>query len=594
MDRLSALNNIARKRGLYWPSYEIYGGVAGFYDYGPIGVSIKNKIMHLWRMFFVEKQRGLVVEIETPIITPREVLKASGHEEHFTDPYTYCKKCGNVYRVDHLIKEALGINVEGYSLDKLWEIMKENNLRCPKCGGELSKPENALLLFKTTIGPYRGAPAYFRPETAQGIFVSFKNVHLAARERFPLGIAQVGRVGRNEISPRQGMIRLREFTIMEVEFFFDPEEPLENFISEIKSNDLEEYLDTVLRIIPAYMRERGEEKVVEVTAREAIEKELVETPWLAYWMSVGTRFLEFLGIPSDKIRFIEKLPHEKAHYAAQTFDQEVYTEKYGWIEVAGYAYRTNYDLSRHIKYTHADLTVFKRYKQPIKRKQKVVTPNIMALKRDYPEKFPDIMKKLSSYEKEELLSLLENQGYIEINGVKITRKYFIIKEKEQYIHGEKIIPHVVEPSFGLERIFYAVLENSLKITDKRTWLGIKPWIAPYDAAVFPLVSGSKKEHKQIEELAKKIYYMLLEAGITAIYDSDGSIGRRYARADEIGIPVAITVDYQSLKDNTVTIRDRDTQKQLRVNLRDLYDSILQRIKPYKPWSAVLEKYLTLQ
>ncbi len=588
MDKHTELTSIARKRGLYWPSYEIYGGVAGLYDYGPVGVRIKSKIIDMWRRFFVDMQRGLVVEIETPIITPRIVLKASGHEDHFTDPYTYCKKCGNVYRVDHLIKEKLGLDVEGLGLDELWEIMKKHGLRCPRCGGELSRPEHALLLFRTTIGPYRGTPAYFRPETAQGMFVSFKHVYLASRERFPLGIAQIGKVGRNEISPRQGLIRLREFTIMEIEFFFDPAEPSRG----MDRNHIRELMETKLRIVTASARLKGSNEPITLSAREAVEKGIIETPWLAYWMAVGTLFLEELGIPHEKIRFMEKLPHEKAHYAAQTFDQEVYTEKYGWVEVAGYAYRTNYDLTRHIEYSKADLTVFKRYPQPRRLSIRKAYPDINAIRRDYPDRLADIMKDLGKISREELAAIIEEKGGVKAGGVFLDRKYFVIKSEEKNVYGEKIIPHVVEPSFGLERVFYAVLENSYEKIEGRNKLRLPPSIAPYDVAVFPLVTGTKKEHKAIEAMARAVYDMLIEAGFDAIYDADGSIGRRYARADEIGIPYAITVDYQTLEDKTVTIRERDTQRQQRIHIESLYIELAGRLSRVPRWEELVKKYLS--
>jgi glycyl-tRNA synthetase len=184
--------DIGKRRGLFWPSYEIYGGVAGLYDFGPVGVEIKRRIMLEWLKFFIYRQDGLVVELESPVIMPRIVLVASGHEEHFTDPITECTKCGRVFRADHLVEEQAGVKAEGLSMDELWDLMKKHNVRCPVCGGELTKPRPALLLFKTEIGPYKGSPGYLRPEAAQGMFVSFKQVYNATRNRLPLGIAQVG------------------------------------------------------------------------------------------------------------------------------------------------------------------------------------------------------------------------------------------------------------------------------------------------------------------------------------------------------------------------------------------------------------------
>lgn len=570
IDKYQLLVDLGKRRGLFWLSYEIYGGVAGFYDFGPTGVLIKRNIIEEWLYYLVYKT-GLIFEIETPIITPRIVLKASGHEDHFTDPITECTKCRRVFRADHLVEETLNIRAEGLSMDELWKHIKENNIKCPECGGELTKPRPALLLFKTEIGPYKGSPAYLRPETAQGMFVSFKHVLNIARNKLPLGIAQIGRVGRNEISPRQGLLRLREFTIMEFEFFFDPDKALEETMYYMT----DEIKNEKLNIVTAEAKLRGIETARTFTTIELIENGIVKNPWMAYWMALGNIFLRKLGIPPERIRFDEKLPEEKAHYSEQTFDQEVYTEKYGWVEVAGYSYRTTYDLGRHIKYSKADLTYFKKYEKPIKKKTVKVVPDPRKIREIAGKDIGTIMKKLKETPAEEILEKLSENSYLEINGYRLGRECFIITEKEEIIHGEKIIPHVVEPSFGLERIFYVVLENSLNIAeDGRIVLKLPPRIAPYKVAVFPLVAGNKPVHKKMTAIARQIYYALLSNNILAYYDEEGSIGRRYARADEIGIPYAITVDYQTLEDKTVTLRDRDTREQIRVPIQQLYDKLL--------------------
>ncbi len=586
-DKYEILVKIAKKRGIFWPAFEIYGGVAGFYEYGPVGVLIKRRIIDEWLRQVVYGRDGLVVEVDTPIITPRIVLKASGHEDNFTDPVTECLKCGRTFRADHLIEERLGINAEGLPLDKMAEIIRQNNIRCPVCGGELTPPKPALLLFKTEIGPYKGSPAYLRPETAQGMFVSFKNVFNSMRNKLPLGIAQVGRVGRNEISPRQGLIRLREFTIIELEFFFDPEKQEE----EVNKYMDEELLNKKMNIITADMKLNNIKEPREYSARELIEKGIVKTPWMVYWMAVGNRFLRSLGIPADRIRFDEKLPEERAHYSEQTFDQEVLTEKYGWVEVAGYSYRTTYDLSRHIKYSGTDLTAFRRYDKPREKEVIKIKPNPVEIRKRFVNKFSEIMKALASISQEELADKIVKQGYIEVNGMRLDKELFFIKREKIKVHGEKFVPHVVEPSFGLERIFYVVLENSLKISNERTYLALTPRIAPYYVAVFPLVSGSKEEHQNIKNIAWTIYRGLLNSGIPAYYDEEGSIGRRYARADEIGIPYAVTVDYETLRNNTVTIRERDTRKQERISIKDIYDYIIDKIGLRKTWIEFLDKEL---
>lgn len=565
------LNNLAKRRGFYWLSYEIYGGVAGFYDFGPVGVLIRRNIIDEWLHYMVYTN-DFIVEIDTPIITPRIVLQASGHEEHFTDPITECKKCGRVYRADHLIEEQTNLKVEGLSMDELWRIIHEKNVKCPECGGELEKPQPALLLFKTEIGPYKGVLGYIRPETAQGMFITFKNVLNVTRNKLPLGIAQIGRVARNEISPRQGLLRLREFTIMEFEFFFDPGKSLEEVMKYLDKEIAEEKL----YVITAEDKKKGIDTPKEYSTIELIEEKIVKNPWMAYWMARGNIFLKAIGIPGDKIRFEEKLPWEKAHYSEQTFDQQVYSTKFGWIEVAGYSYRTAYDLERHMKYSNSDLTYFKRYKKPVEKIVKKAVPNPTKIREITDKDFTNIMKELSKYSPEELYEILKSKGYMEINNYKLDREMFIIKEEKIKVHGEKITPHVVEPSFGLERIFYILLENSLEITqDNKIVLRLKPTIAPYHVAVFPLVTGKKPEHRKIVEIARKIHKELLKRRIRSFYDEEGSIGRRYVRADEIGIPYAITVDYQTLEDGTVTIRERDTRKQERIHVNNVYDKLLE-------------------
>jgi len=555
---------LARRRGLLWPSFEIYGGVAGFYDFGPIGVLIKRSIIDLWLKLFVYLQEN-IIEIETPIVNPRIVFKASGHEDHFTDPIIECSNCGKIFRADHLVKELVGIDVEGYKPQEIDEIVRKYNLKCPECGGVFKPVTIALLLFATEIGPYKGSPGYLRPEHAQGMFINFAKMLRVVGEKLPLGIAQIGRVARNEISPRQALVRLREFTIMEVEFFFDPAKEREE-----TSKIPEKVLNERIRVVTADMRLRNIEEPVELTVRELIENKIVKSAWLAYWMGIGNIFVRSLGIPSDKIRFFEKLPRERAHYSAQTFDQEVYTSRYGWIEVAGYAYRTSYDLERHAEYSKADLTYFRKYESPVTRTVDVAYPNPKEIARIVDiSKYAEVMKELSQRSPEDLYRELSVRGSIVVGGIELPRECFIVKKEEIKIHGEKIYPHVAEPSFGVERLLYAALEYAYSERDGKVVLKLPPYIAPYHVAVFPLVAGKKPEHEKMVSIARSIYRDLVKRGLRVVYDEEGSIGRRYARVDEIGVPYAVTVDYQTLEDGTVTVRDRNTTQQVRVSISQL-------------------------
>ncbi|BEP18194.1 glycine--tRNA ligase [Pyrofollis japonicus] len=565
VDKHEAVMELAKRRGFFWQSYEIYGGVAGFYDLGPLGIRLKEKIINLWREYFVKKHTHIVVEIETPIIAPSRVFEASGHLEHFTDPIVECLKCGRKFRADHLIEEKLGIKAEGLSIEEMTKLIREHDIRCPVCGGPLSEVRKFNLLFKTTIGPYSSNVGYLRPETAQGMFVAFKRVYEVSRKKLPLGIAQIGRVARNEISPRQGMLRLREFTIAEMEFFFDPEEPYDE-------NMFNELLGTLsrrrLRILSVEAKQRGEEKPFEIDIEEAIREKIIITPWLAYWMAVAQEFVHALGVDYNEMYFDEKAPEERAHYSAQTFDQLVHVSRYGWIEVSGHSYRTDYDLSRHMKYSGQDLRVFKQYKKPIVVKRKQIILDKAWIGRTYKARAKEIFEKISQLDPEEVLRQVEAKGFIEINGLRVPGDKISVVEKEEKITGRRFIPHVAEPSFGVERLLYMVLDHAYSIKDDRVVLRLPRRIAPIEVAVFPLVKDAR-----LTSIAWGIWRKLVDNGFYTIYDEEDSIGRRYARVDEVGVPAAITVDYQTLEDNTVTIRDRDTWEQVRVKVENIVQAI---------------------
>ncbi|MBW9141475.1 MAG: glycine--tRNA ligase [Candidatus Aramenus sp.] len=543
MSEVEKVIELAKRRGLFWPSYEIYGGVGGLYDIGPIGVRIKNKIVNLWRKYFVEDNKEFVVEVETPIITPYKVLEASGHVDNFTDPIVECTKCHRIYRADHLVEDVLKVNVERLSISELNQLIKEKNIKCPSCGGDLGDVRAFNLLFSTNIGPYSGSTGFLRPETAQGMFTSFRKVYEVSRERLPLGIAQVGRVARNEISPRQGLIRMREFTIMEVEFFFDPED------DEVPLYKFEE---DEINIWRAEDKAKGEEKVTRFKVKELVGEKVVVNPWMAYWMATANRFVKALGISNTF--FEEKLPQERAHYSRQTFDQ-IAVVKGERVEISGHAYRGDYDLSRHAKFSGQDLSVFKKYPEPRAVKRKAVIINKDKLNNESKEFVKEFMTKVANKSPEEIEQMLAT-GFT-IDGKKVS-DYVVVTEREEKETGKRFIPHVVEPSFGVERCLFLSVLNAYSEKKDRIVLSLPREVAPYEVAVFPLL-----ERENLVKKAKEIYLKVREK-FDAVYDDSGSIGRRYARVDEIGVPYAVTVDPQTLEDGTVTIRDRDTWKQVRV------------------------------
>ena len=557
MDKFEKVSEMARRRGFFWPSYEIYGGASGFMNWGPLGSVMKRKIEDKFRDIFLRRLN--FYEIETPIIAPERVFKASGHVENFKEPMVECRKCGRKFRADHLLQEFANLGsqeTDKMGLQEIKEEIERHNIKCPECGGEFSEPKYFLTMFQTNIGPYSENIGYGRPEAAQGIFVEFKRLYEQVRERLPIGFAQIGHALRNEISPRQGPIRLREFTIIDLEFFFDPEKPQCPFLDEVA--------DEKLRLVLVENRVKGDETPVELSVKDIVAKGYIKVEWQAYFMALAKRFVTSLGIPEDKQRFIEKHPWERAHYSAQGFDQEVYLERWGWVEVAGFNYRTDYDLRGHMKESGEDMRVFKLSdKESIKTevKAKLLIANI---NKTFGDKAPEVIKALQRIAPETLANALEKYGFYEINGLKVTSEHVEITRTEIREKGRRFIPHVIEPSFGSDRLAYATLEYAYTIKDNRVVLRLPRDIAPVQLAVLPLVSRDG-----LPEKAREVYKLLIDEGFTVEYDESGYIGRRYARFDEIGVPLCITIDYQTLKDETVTLRDRDTWKQVRSKIKEM-------------------------
>jgi len=573
MDLYDRIFDLCKRRGIIFPSFEIYGGVSGFYDYGPLGAILKRNIEDKWRDIFVRREG--MVEIEASLVMPSVVFEASGHVEHFTDLMTQCVECKKAFRTDTILSER-GIKIrEGATAREIDELIINNEVTCPDCGGNLSPSEPFNLMFQVEIGPYgRTIKGYGRPEAAQGQFVNFKRVYAAMRERLPLGIAQIGRCMRNEISPRKGPIRLREFTIIDYEVFLDPEES--------KYPRIELVENVLLRIISAEEQEKGLEQVSIVTVNQALESGLIKSEALAYFMALASHFIEDLGIPKDKQRFREQLPDERAHYSLQTFDQEVWLERWGWTEVSGHAYRTDFDLSRHMTYSGEDLRVYKSFEKPKSIKIPVINPNREKIREDFGRQANNVLKMLSNSDVFTVKGSLERSGFYELpgkKGIHLDNKHLEVLFRTEEAQGRWFIPHVAEPSFGIDRIFYAVLEYSHEKRRKRTVLKLPRDIAPIKAAIYPLVNKDG-----LPEFAQKIYSLLIDEGFWVEYDDSGSIGRRYARADEVGVPICITIDYQTIEDDTVTLRDLETWKQVRVKVDKL--SIL--LKDYLNKKIVFE------
>lgn len=556
-DKFTIINELARRRGFFWQSYEIYGGVAGFATYGPFGAKLKQNIERKLRELFVNKLG--ILEIESSIIAPSKVFEASGHVNHFKEPMIECLKCKKRFRADHLLQEFAKMSeteTEKLSLKELKKTIEKKNVRCPECGGSFGEPKHFSTMFKTTIGPYSEAVGYGRPEAAQGIFVEFKRLYEMAREKLPFGVLQVGHALRNEISPRQGLIRLREFTIIDLEFFFDPEEPDCFLLKDIENEKL--------RLLLAENRLQGSEEITEVTVKAALEKDYIKAEWQAVFMAYAKKLLTDLGVPAERQRFIEKLPWERAHYSLQSFDQQVCVERWGWVEVSGHAYRTDYDLKRHMDFSGEDMRVYKEHGKPIEREQLLIKPLMAKVGPAFKDEAARVAEALSKVDSREVESSIRKSGYYMLGKYKVLPEHIEIERQRVVERGRRFIPHVVEPSFGSDRLVYVALECAYRVKDDRAILNFPRDVAPIQVGVYPLVSKDGLPEKALV-LNRKLY----DEGFVAEYDEAGSIGRRYARADEIGIPLGITVDYETLSDNTVTIRDRDSWKQVRSPIEDL-------------------------
>ncbi len=456
MDKLVAL---CKSRGFIFAGSEIYGGLANTWDYGPLGVELKNNIKRAWWKKFVQ-ENTLNTGLDSAILMNPNVWVASGHVGGFSDPLMDCKNCKTRHRADNLIEDyiarkKLDMSIAGWSNAQMEKYIADNNIPCPNCGKcDFTGVRQFNLMFKTFQGVTEDSTntVYLRPETAQGIFVNFLNVQRTSRMKVPFGIGQIGKSFRNEITPGNFIFRVREFEQMELEFFCKP------------GTDLE---------------------------------------WFAYWKEFCKNWLLGLGIKEESLKLRDHDPEELSHYSNATTDFE-FKFPFGWGELWGIADRTDFDLNAHAKVSG------------------------------------------------------KNMEYTDPNT------------------GEKYVPYVIEPSLGVERMVLTLLcnayeEQELEGGDSRVVMHFHPFIAPYKVAVLPL------QKKALGEKAEEIYRNLSKK-FSATYDESASIGKRYRRQDEIGTPFCVTVDFDTLEDNRVTVRDRDTMEQVRISVDELEDYIAKRIE----------------
>ncbi|MFL5759090.1 MAG: glycine--tRNA ligase [Thermomicrobiales bacterium] len=459
MEKIVAL---CKRRGYVFPGSEIYGGLANTWDYGPLGVELKNNIKQLWWRMFVHRRKE-IVGLDAGILMHPRVWEASGHVVNFNDPLVDCKTCKSRFRADDLIEERLGKSVVGVSPNDMSRIIAEAKLPCPRCGNRtLTDARQFNMMFKTTIGPVSktGIEVYLRPETAQAIFVQFKNILATQRVKLPFGVGQIGKAFRNEITPGNFIFRDIEFEQMEIEYFVKPGEDAGAFDD---------------------------------------------------WLESMQAWVKLIGLHEEHVRVREHAKAELSHYSSRTVDFEyLFPGSLGWKELYGLANRTDFDLSRHQEFSGQDLTYF---------------------------------------------------------------------DQET---GTRILPYVIEPTFGVDRTMLVILldaydeEATVDVNgkpDTRIVLRLAPALAPYKAAILPLM-----KKPELADIGKELFDRVqAETPYLVEYDETGNIGKRYRRQDEIGTPYCFTIDYDTLQDQTVTVRDRDTTNQDRIPIADVAAYLRERI-----------------
>ncbi|MDO9517533.1 MAG: glycine--tRNA ligase [Methanosarcinaceae archaeon] len=572
MDKYEKVIELAKRRGFLWNSFELYGGAAGFYDYGPLGSTLKRRIEQIWRDLYVIHEGFM--EIETPTIGIEDVFVASGHVGGFSDPLCECKKCGEAFRADHLVDNIVEV-ADALSNTELDTIIKDNDIKCPECGGDLGDAYEFNLMFQTAIGPGGGRPGYMRPETAQGMFVNFQRLLKFYRDKLPFGVTQIGKSYRNEISPRQGVIRLREFTQAEAEIFIDPRDKTHP--------NIERFADTPLNLYSQEGQERG--TVEQITIGDALKQGIIAHEFLAYHIALTNHFLQRVGISPEHLRFRQHKKDEMAHYAIDCWDAEIETDRFGWIEVVGIADRTDFDLNAHAKTSKTELSVYIEYDEPKMVTSFVVKPNMGKLGPIFKGKAKVIADALKAMTQEELE---HDEIKVVMDGEEFVVPSDLVEFAEETVKvsGENIVPHVIEPSFGIDRILYCTMEHAFNEEmvkaqegkdeengnepeeESRVVFKLKSEVAPVQVAVLPLITKS-----ELITPAKDIVALIRNRGLLVSYDDSGTIGRRYRRNDEIGTPYSITIDYESLDDKSVTIRDRDSMSQVRAPIKDIENVI---------------------
>ncbi|KAF7245763.1 Glycine--tRNA ligase, partial [Varanus komodoensis] len=689
----SKMEDTLKRRFFYDQAFAIYGGVSGLYDFGPVGCALKNNLIQAWRQHFIQEEQ--ILEIDCTMLTPEPVLKTSGHVDKFADFMVKDVKNGECFRADHLLKahlqklmsdkkctvekktemENVLTQLDNYSQEELADLFVNYNVKSPITGNDLTPPVSFNLMFQTSIGPGGNMPGYIkhrhlffnflllgeegldypfihfcpvspphleevvdylRPETAQGIFLNFKRLLEFNQGKLPFAAAQIGNSFRNEISPRSGLIRVREFTMAEIEHFVDP--------SEKHHPKFQSVADLHILLYSSKAQTSGQSAHV-MRLGDAVEQGVINNSVLGYFIGRIYLYLVKVGISPSKLRFRQHMENEMAHYACDCWDAESRTS-YGWIEIVGCADRSCYDLSCHARATKVPLVAEKPLKEPISfRKREVASQNALdvsriagrdwsagqlqtarqaaerwkvcvrpwlhkavnvvqfeankgAVGKAYKKDAKLVLEYLSICDEcyiSEMEKLLNEKGEfsIETEGktFQLTKDMVSVKRFQKTLHVEEIIPNVIEPSFGIGRIMYTVFEHTFCIREgdeQRTYFSFPAVVAPFKCSVLPL-----SQNQDFIPYVKELSDALTRNGVShKVDDSSGSIGRRYARTDEIGVAFGITIDFDTVNrtPHTATLRDRDSMRQIRAEISELPAIVRDLANGNITWADVEAKY----
>ncbi|KAK4968694.1 Glycine--tRNA ligase 1, mitochondrial [Elasticomyces elasticus] len=627
-------DSLLKRKVFLWQSFEPYGSVKGLFDYGPPLEGLESEVINTWRDHFIRHEK--MMALKCSMLTPHDVLKTSGHVDRFADYMCKDPKNGEILRTDHLIKDVLEARLQSdraarglaaapaeddakkkkkkagavkaaekldestvaeyehilatlddFTGDDMGKLIVQHNIKNPSTGNDVEPPVAVNLMFKTQIGATSQEPAYLRPETAQGQFLSFQKLVEYSDGQMPMASASIGYSFRNELSPRSGLLRVREFLMAEIEHFVDPEggkaHPKFHTVADVR-----------LPLLSRQIQKSGKTTPEQIAIGEAVKSKMVDNETLGYFLVRIMLFMQKIGIDMNKLRFRQHMENEMAHYASDCWDCEL-LNSYGWTECVGCADRSAYDLSVHEAATNTNLKVREMLKEP-----KHITEWVAVL--DKKKSGPRFKKDAKAVEaaldmlsqdlKEKLSLDLEREGKIEVDvdqvesgKVELTKDLVTIERQSRTETTREYTPNVIEPSFGIGRILYSLIEHCYWTRENdpaRSVLSFPPPVAPIKVLVVPLSRNAAfSQHIAALESAldaKHISYRVDQSGV--------SIGKRYSRNDELGIPFGVTVDFDTVKDGTVTLRDRDSTRQVRADVKEIVRAIGRMVKGKEAWKDV--------